>query len=302
MVLITLPEAARGARTLAGVTLAAALLLAGCGGGSPGAGPVADAIAGKAPAAVAKNARDVTRAAGSSKMEGDFSFTMSGAGFNDSFDGHMTGVYDFAAQIGEFDGTTAGGTVPAMTMHSIVARNVVYERFPGADRWARTDYSKLVNTPIGQQDPSQQLDLLIGISDDVRELGTEQLRGTSVHHYAITIDPKRLVANTTVVTPGSPLESAAKSVTPIPGDVYVDEQGRVRRLVVTIEVLGRNADLASMGLGDQSQNEQLKQMLADRRSAMHWDIQYFDFGTAVSTREPDASKVVDGPLPFNLPR
>jgi len=55
---------------------------------------------------------------------------------------------------------------------------------------------------------------------------------------------------------------------------------------VAIEVLAKNVDLASLGLGDQSQNEELKKMLADRRSAMHMDIQYFDFGTAVSTASP----------------
>jgi hypothetical protein len=211
-----------------------------------------------------------------------------------------TGSYDFAAQIGEFDSTATGGGLPDATGHAIVARNILYEQYPDRQRWAKTDFSKLVNTPIGQQDPSQQLDLLRGVSDDAREVGTEQLRGTAVRHYAITIDPVRLAAETTVVVPGSIVESAIKAAGPMPADVYVDEDGRVRKLAVSIDVRGANIDTSA--LGDFANDPDLKARLDSMHSSSDITIEYFDFGVPVSVQVPDPAQVVDGPLPLQLPR
>jgi hypothetical protein len=288
----------RGA-VFAGAWLAAAALVAGCGGaagsgGQGGAGP--HTIAGLQPFVVARQAPDVTRAAGSARVEANMRMDLSGT----TGDIRSTGSYDFAAQIGEFDSTATGGGLPDATGHAIVARNILYEQYPDRQRWARTDFSKLVNTPIGQQDPSQQLDLLRGVSDDAREVGTEQLRGTAVRHYAIKIDPVRLAAETTVVVPGSIVESAMKAAGPMPADVYVDEDGRVRKLAVSIDVRGANIDTSA--LGDFANDPDLKARLDSMHSSSDITIEYFDFGVPVSVQVPDPAQVVDGPLPLQMPR
>ncbi len=103
----------------------------------------------------------------------------------------------------------------------------------------RSDYSEIVNTPIGQQDPAAQLELLRGVAaGGVRDAGTETVRGAldpALHGH---VDPKKLASTTSVVVPGGILEQAMKMVAPFPADVWIDDEGRVRRLTVKIEVAG----------------------------------------------------------------
>jgi hypothetical protein len=167
-------------------------------------------------------------------------------------------------------------------------------------RWKKFDFSELVNTPVGHHDPSQQLDLLRGVSDEVREVGSTQVRDADVRQYAITIDPQRLAAASGVVVEGGLTQAVLQASGPIPGQVFVDADGRVRRLEVSLETNG--ADLAaspelSKILPD---NSQVQEMLRERRTAMDISIDYFDFGIPVTAQEPDPSTVDTG-LPFPMP-
>jgi hypothetical protein len=218
----------------------------------------------------------------------DMSFTMSG-----------TGTYDYDEQIGEADYTSSGAGMPSEQLETIFRNNVLWQRTAGQGRWQEVDYSDLVNTPIGQHDPSEQLDLLRGVSDDVREVGTTQVRGADVHHYAITIDPLRLAQQATVVVEGGLTQAALKATGPIPAEVFVDEDGRVRRLEVAISVSG--ADLAaspemSEALGDVLADPRFAEMMRDRRTGMEIAVEYFDFGVPVDVQVPDPAMVDQGPI------
>jgi hypothetical protein len=200
-----------------------------------------------------------------------------------------SGIYDFASQIGEAEASTSGGGLPDDRQEMIFRNNVLYQRPVGAGRWEKWDFSQLVNTPVGQYDPSQQLDLLRGVSEDVREVGTTELRGEQVRQYAITIDPQRLAQNSGVVVEGGLVQTALRSVGSMPGEVFVDEDGRVRRLQVQITVTGE--DIASTLPSEIAGDPQFQEMLRQRSTESRIAIEYYDFGVEVPTQEPDPSTV-----------
>lgn len=290
--------ARRGVATLAGC-VAGTVLLAACGGGT--AGPGAGALQERPAVDVAREAPDLTRAAGSSRYAVEATYTTSGGSLGDmSFTMSGTGTYDYAGQIGDGQITSTGEGMPMSPQETVFSNNVLYQRDVGAARWQKIDFSELVNTPIGQHDPSQQLDLLRGVSDDVREVGTADVRGAEATHYAITIDPLRLAAASGVVVDGGLVQAALQASGPMPGQVFVDSDGRVRRLEISMDQKG--TDLAaspemSRMLAD---NPQLQQMIQERRTTMAISIDYFDFGIPVTAQEPDPSKVDIG-APFPIP-
>ncbi|TWF77074.1 hypothetical protein FHX44_112976 [Pseudonocardia hierapolitana] len=296
---MTITIVRRNRAVLAGCVAGIALLTACGGGGGPaGSGP----LAAKPAAEVAREAPDVTRAAGSSRYAVEMTYSTTGSPMGDSsWTASGTGTYDYARQIGEGRMTTKDAQFPVPPQETVFRNNVLYQRDVGATRWQKFDFSQLVNTPIGQHDPSQQLDLLRGVSDDVREVATTQVRGAQVRQYAITIDPPRLAGASGVVVDGGLVQAALQAAGPMPGQVFVDSDGRVRRLEVSIESNG--ADLAaspemSQMFGD---NPQLQEMLRNRRTTSSVSIEYFDFGVPVTAQEPDPSQADTGPAVPGLP-
>ena len=289
-------------RTMAALAACAAgiVLLAACGGGTagPGFGPVAE----RAAVDVAREAPDITRAAGSSRYAVEMTYASTGSPIGDSsWTMSGTGTYDYARQIGDGQMTTADAEFPMPPQETVFRNNVLYQRNVGDSRWQKIDFSGLVDTPVGQHDPSQQLDLLRGVSDDVREVGTAAVRGDEVTQYAINIDPQRLATASGVVVDGGLIQAALQAAGPMPGQVFVDSDGRVRRLEISMETNG--ADLAaspemSRMLGD---NPQLQQMLKERKTTSEISIEYFDFGIPVTAQEPDPSMVDTGPAIPGMP-
>jgi hypothetical protein len=289
---MTITIVRRTRAVLAGCVAGLAVLTA-CGGGDPaaGSGPLVQ----KPPAEVAREAPDVTRAAGSSRYALEMTYASTGSPTGDSsWTASGTGTYDYARQIGDGRMTTVDAQLPVPPQEMVFTNNVLYERNVGESRWRKFDFSQLVNTPVGQHDPSRQLDLLRGISDEVREVGTAQVRGEQVRQYAISIDPERLAASAVVVD-GGLVQEALRAAGPVPGQVFVDSDGRVRRLEVSIESNG--ADLAaspemSRMLAD---NPQLQEMLRNQRTTSSVSIEYFDFGIPVTAQEPDPSQIDTSP-------
>jgi len=289
----------RGPVVLAGC-LAGLALLTACGAGDAAGG--SDALAGRAPVDVAREAPDITRAAGTSRYVAEMTYSTTGSPMgDDSWTSSSTGTYDYSRQIGDGTVTIEDAQFPMPQQETVFSNNVLYQRDAGATRWHKTDFSDMVNTPVGQHDPSEQLDLLRGVSDDVREVGAAEVRGDEVTQYAINIDPQRLAGESGVVVDGGLVQSALRAAGPMPGTVSVDSDGRVRRLEVSMETNG--ADLAaspemSRMLGD---NPQLQQMLQDRRTTSRISVEYFDFGIPVTAQEPDPSQVDTGPVFPRIP-
>lgn len=278
-------------RAVLGACVAALGLVAGCAGQD--AAPGGWTAMGKAVVDVARGAPDATRAAGTARFAMEMTYDSTGGPLGDTmFTSSGTGTYDFARQIGEGEFSDSDGLLPPQEV--VFRNNVLYQRDVGESRWQKLDYSEIVNTPIGQHDPSRQLDLLRGVSDEVRELGTAEVRGTEVQRYAITIDPQRLAETTEVVVDGTLVQDALRSIGPIPGEVFVDADGRVRRFQVEIETSG--ADIASSPEFSEmfGNDPEVQEMLSKTRTVAHLSIDYFDFGLPVTAQEPDPSMVDSG--------
>lgn len=275
--------------------VAGVALLAGCGAGGGGAAPATPLD----PLGLARSAPDTAVAAGSSRFAFSMTFESGATSYApaSTLEVRGEGIYDFEGQIGEAEVVSTGGGLPETRGRSIFENNVSYDQPEGETRWYRTDFTELVDTPVGQQDPAQQLQLLRGVSDGIREVGQEDLRGTPTRRYAITIDPRLLAENVSVVVQGGAVESALQSAEPMPGNVWVDADGRVRKFDVTIVVTGSSVELPPEIANDPAFAEQL----AGLRNSSLLTVEYFDFGVPVDVTLPDPALVVDGPAPFALP-
>jgi hypothetical protein len=240
----------RGTRTRATAVLAFALLAAACGGRDfartgtgavrlPGANPTLPPVTTTTLVAVRDRALQarlrtaVDRTVAGRTAQSSISVTVTALG-NRTFgrgtlDVAGTGVVDLRSgdaalvlSVPRFDRITGGG----MIVQNIV-RGASYLELPPAIiragglpssvRWLRldphassgADASELVQAQV---DPAGQLAALGKVSDDVRRIGVESVRGVPTTHYAGTLDGP---ARHTV-------------------DAWLDGAGRVRRVVVAI--------------------------------------------------------------------
>ncbi|HEX4979970.1 MAG TPA: hypothetical protein VFV35_07890 [Acidimicrobiales bacterium] len=195
---------------------------------------------------------------------------------------------------GAFDYEEQAGTItmrlplqagqPAADVEIRVLGTLMYMRFPpdmagqlGGKEWVKIDLSKAAEgagADLGalgsatNADPTQSLAQLRGVSDDVEELGTETLRGERVTHYRFTIDPEKAVAEAPE-SQRAALRSALEQAGPegVPLEAWIDDDGRVRKLVQQVLVRGAGTTNVTLEL--------------------------YDFGTDVSVEAPAEADVSD---------
>lgn len=94
-----------------------------------------------------------------------------------------------------------------------------WSAFKGTDR----------DGPRAADDPLWLLDALLGVRDDVTELGAEEVRGVPTTRYEITIDlasaDEQLESGITAPGP-----RPYRSLHELPAQVWIDDQGLVRRM------------------------------------------------------------------------
>jgi hypothetical protein len=130
----------------------------------------------------------------------------------------------------------------------------------GQPQWQESEVPEGVGrSPALGGDPADFLASLKGVADDVTDLGDEMLDGDSVTHYRAEMEVPSLGA------------SMAEGVQfdPEPMEVWVDEEGRLRRLT-----FGATSD----GAG-----------------SMHMDMRLWDFGVPVEIEAPLQEDVTDEP-------
>ena len=138
-----------------------------------------------------------------------------------------------------------------------------------------------INPANLQQDPSLFLGLLRASSVDVKEAGYDTVRGADVTRYTAKLDLRKSVNASLDRLELSDEEEAALrraaaqladqvGTKPIPVEVFVDADGRLRRL---------NMDLSMAVQG--------------QRLALEQTVDYYDFGVDVDVDAPPASQVYD---------
>ena len=134
---------------------------------------------------------------------------------------------------------------------------------------AGVDFAQLAQG--NQSDPAQYLRWLWAVGEDVEELGTETVRGVETTHYRATVELDR------VVEAGEPEVRDATRVWidllkrqlelgEVPIDVWVDEDGLVRRIEQEYEVGGTQTQIR---------------------------MELDDFGIEVDAEAPPADQVID---------
>jgi len=125
----------------------------------------------------------------------------------------------------------------------------------------------LVPFPGGPTTPTEVLELVLRSSTDVQVLGDEPVRGAKTTHYRGEVDPERLLAALPPERrPGPASAEDWRKLSPLPVEVWVDEDGRVRRVDLEQDVGTENA--------------------------LRSTVELYDFGVEVDVRPPPADELI----------
>jgi hypothetical protein len=288
------------ARRAAASSLAALALLglAACGGGGSGeSASTQPATTAQDAAGVAAAAAEKTRAAGSSKVAFTTTLTLPGQSAPIEIDGE--GAFDYAQQRGTLSldfgaildqlGAGALGGEGGTTAEVVFDGGIFYMKLPllgqllGGDKpWIEFDLAKLSSggsaglgqlAQAGGNDPSQYLAFLQA-AGDLREVGTEQVRGVETTHYAGTVALDK-VAQAAPADARAELQRVVQQLetrlgtSSLPVDVWIDGDGLVRKIVQTYDAAASGGGSTRVG------------------------VELYDFGTDVEVTVPPADQVVD---------
>jgi hypothetical protein len=120
-------------------------------------------------------------------------------------------------------------------------------KLPAGKTWMKLDFSKLAQaaglnsssfSSLGQNDPTQFLAYLRASSGGVVKLGQETVDGVPTTHYSATIPLSHVLEHLTSAeqTAVKGLIEKLGSAATIPAEVWVDAQGRVRRMQLTVSL------------------------------------------------------------------
>jgi hypothetical protein len=189
------------------------------------------------------------------------------------------------------------GTIQAVVDYSNGL--VMYMKFPpqlsselGGKQWVKFDVSGLlkqsgVNIDLsaltqGQSaDPTSGLGLLRG-ADSVVAVGTEDVRGTPTTHYRLVVNLDKAIAD----APESQRDALSKladvyTIHTFPADVWLDSDGRVRRLQQTIDPSSVRLPPGTSAAGNPF------------TAPVTTTFEMYDFGHPVDAKIPPADQTTD---------
>ena len=219
----------------------------------------------------------------------------------------VDGGFDFARHRAQLEldpskfGVTGVGPIEAVEDYS--SGIVVYMRFPpqltaqlGGKPWVKLDLGALLSqagidvnlgslTQGQSDDPTSGLRLLRG-ADSVVNVGTEQVRGVTTTHYRLVVSLDKAIAN----APADQRDALTKLATlytihTFPVDVWLDGQGRVRRLQQIVDTSTLRLPPAATAGGASRANPFVGPITTT--------YEVYDFGTPVDVTIPAPDQVTD---------
>jgi hypothetical protein len=206
----------------------------------------------------------------------------------------IAGEADYQAHRGHMLIDLSQFGLPGPPIDAVFDNATVYEKFPPAlaaslpkgKSWVKVDLAtagKTVSVDLqglsqnAAGDPSQTLDYLRGASDDIKKVGTEDVRGTQTTHYQAVLDLNKAAAQSPRASEAikSTIKLLGTSTQPI--DVWVDAEGRVRRMKYTVDL--SKSKVASTNPA--------------AAGSVAFTLDLFDFGVPVQATLPPADQVVD---------
>jgi hypothetical protein len=189
-------------------------------------------------------------------------------------------------------GLPGGGRVEMILLGNVFYMKLPAEALSGepqllARPWLKVDLATLsqqsgVNLEaLGQlrdNDPTAALNFLRGVSNDVKKVGSEKVRGAETTHYSATADLNKTVEQ----VPADLRDDITRLIgqlgtSTIPTEAWVDDDGRLRRMRYIV-------DLSRVQAGGQP---------APLGGVLTTTIEAFDFGADVDVSEPPADQVTD---------
>ena len=212
------------------------------------------------------------------------------------------GVFDYAAHKGQMDTTIKTAGLPFRTTErTLVIGSTVYIKMPDMPQgqepadvppipgehhkpWIKLELPKELDGqnpfspglgPVPDDsggDPTQALSYLKSATSKVERVGSEQVRGTPTTRYAATFDAAKVAAQAPEEAQGF-VEEMGLSF-PKPADVWIDEQGRLRKIhyAMTMKVP------KDMGAPATAMTNELT-------------MELYDFGVTVNVTPPPADQV-----------
>ncbi|CAM5627490.1 Lipoprotein OS=Streptomyces alboniger OX=132473 GN=CP975_16535 PE=4 SV=1 [Streptomyces alboniger] len=195
------------------------------------------------------------------------------------------GVYDYRRQLGRLKvllPQDPAGTVEHRPITELLAPGALFMKNRGAgvpaDKWVRVDTATLSDGNLvtgGATDPLTAAEVLRG-TRTATYVGEMEVAGTAVRHYRGTADLRAAAREASAGSKG-PLAAAAKGFASarVPFDVYLDEQGRIRKIRHRFSFVGGQPD--------------------DSVAVASTTLLY-DFGTPVKVRLPAAGDIYAGQI------
>ncbi len=177
----------------------------------------------------------------------------------------------------------------------LMAGDVIYMKLPvdpaelGGRPWLKLDVDTAaqqsgldlegLRKQFQNNDPTTALNALRGVSNDVKAVGTEEIRGTETTHYTATVDLNK-AAQQSPPEARSAVEQLGRQLgtTTFPVEVWIDGDGRLRRQRFSMDLSKVMAPGARPG---------------GLTGVMTTTVELFDFGTEVDVKEPPADQVTD---------
>ncbi|GAA5161476.1 MULTISPECIES: hypothetical protein [Amycolatopsis] len=207
-----------------------------------------------------------------------------------------SGVIDFAGRAAQLTTTLPGG---AGTSETRFVNGTVYQQLPGqlgaqlsgGKPWISIDAEKLAQQQYGASlddlgtnltDPADTLGYLRGASDQVREIGPDTVDGTPTKHYDVTLNlDKAAAGQSPQVQQGTQRLEQQLGTHTLPAQVWLDDQGRLRKLTTEEKITPTTSASASPGA---AQTGPVTISITETFS---------DFGTPVSVTAPPADQTAD---------
>lgn len=173
-------------------------------------------------------------------------------------------------------------------LRMIAEGTTVYMEMPNAQElglptaWVKMDAEDMAGMQdMGElqqmsNDPTKSMQMLRGVSEDVTEVGSEEVRGEPTTHYRATIDLEK--ARDQAPEEARPFLQQQIDVlgaSAMPTDVWIDEAGRLRRQRVDVDM------------------SKAAEAMPGAPTNMSVTIEIFDFGAPVDAEPPPADEVTD---------
>jgi hypothetical protein len=265
-------------RGLVALTLLFALIPLACGG-SEALSPedaVAEAVTNSLDAGTSGVSLELTMTG-----IGDKPVTITGEGVQDSQQHRARFTFDLSG-VGEL----SGGGVQLSEIELLLDGFTLYMNLPfleiaGLKPWVEIDLQALAQEEgfdlgslrgLSQTDPSQVLRYLQAASDDIEEVGEEDVRGVGTTRYRISIDVDK-VAQLAPVEARAAIEAllAESGLETIPAEVWIDGDGLVRRIGLAYEGM---------------------EFTPGQKGDMTLRVELYDYGVEVEVQPPPAEQVM----------